>query len=241
MLWHNLVVPRSFCKLQKLILDNSGNQNIVFPRNMLKIIQNLEMLEISNCASVKDVFEETIDPIASMLRDLKLCNLPNLKHVWSSDPQAYLTYQNLREVEIDGCIFLKSVFPISVAKSLTQLEELRIKNCGVEEIVAMEEGSETTIEFVLPRVTCLELEDLPELKYFYPRKHTSKWPSLERLTIYGCPKVKIVSSDDISCQDINGLDHHHVPIQRALFWIDKVRAHTTLSHIYMTSFINILE
>ena len=230
MIWHNQLVLHSFCKLQTFIVNNCGNLKKVFPHNMQRIIQNLEKLEISSCYLVEEVFEirsinveETFDPVASMLRDLKLCNLRNLKHVWSSDPQAYLTFQNLREVKIEGCIFLKSVFPISVAKSLTQLEELKIKNCGVEEIVAMEEGSETTIEFVLPRVTCLELEDLPELKCFYPRKHTSKWPSLKRLKIYGCPKVKIVSLDDISCQDINGLDHHLVPIQQPLSLIEKVR------------------
>ena len=240
MIWHNQFIPHSFCKLQNLVVHNCGNLKKVFPNNMLRILQNLEKLEILDCALVEEVFEisgvnveETIHMVASILRDLKLFNLPNLKHVWDS---AMFTFQNLRELDIDGCLSLKSIFPISVAKSLAQLEKLRIKDCRVEEIVAIEEGSEITTDFVLPRITSLILQSLPELKYFYPRKHTSKWPSLKRLEIYRCPKVKIVSLDDLSCHDTSGLGHHHVPIQPLLFLIEKVRARTTFvsMHIYDT-------
>ena len=239
MIWHNQLVPHSFCKLQKLSVDNCGNLKKDFPQNILGIIRNLEELEISNCASMEEVFEirdvnveETTDTVASILKDLKLFRLPNLKRVWNWDPQAILTFQTLSKVDIIDCIRLESVFPTSVVKSLAQLKELRIQRCGVEEIVGMEEGSETTIEFVLPRLTTLILQDLPELKCFCPRKLTFKWPSLKSLEIDLCPKVKIVSSEDLSCQDTNGLGHHHIMIQQPFFLIEKVSARTT-------SFINI--
>ncbi|GMY21278.1 probable disease resistance protein At4g27220, partial [Fagus crenata] len=229
MIWHNQLVPQSFCKLKKLNVHHCGNLKKVFPDNMLRMIRNLEELNIWNCASVEEVFEirgvnveETIDTVASTLRDMMLCNLPNLKHVWSSDPQANnLTFQNLHEVNITNCISLKSVFPIFVAKGLSQLEKLSIKHCGVEEFVAMEEESKTSVEFVLPQITCLKLEDLPELKCFCPRKHSSKWPSLKRLEICQCSKLEIISSGDLSSHDTNGLDHHHVPIQQPFFLLGK--------------------
>ena len=149
-----------------------------------------------------------------------------LKHVWTSDPEAILTFQNLRKVEVFKCKTLKSLFPISVAKSLEQLESLRINDCGLmEEIVALEEGLETTTEFVFPRITSLNLELLPELKYFYHGKHTTKWPSLKTLKIRKCNKVRIVATNELSFPNTDGLDHH-VPVQQPLFLIQKVWIYT---------------
>ena len=77
-----------------------------------------------------------------------------LKHVWTLDPEAILTFQNLWKVEVS-----KSLFPISVAKSLKQLESLHINDCGLtEEIDALEEGLETTTKFVFSRKTSLSLK-----------------------------------------------------------------------------------
>ena len=229
MLWHNQLVPNSFCKLNRLRVDQCENLMNIFPHNMLRRLQNLEDLKIRNCNSVEEVFEvrqtnvdERYEKGFAQLRVLDLFNLPKLKHVWTSDPEAILTFQNLRKVDVSQCKTLKSLFPISVAKSFEQLESLHIHDCGLmEEIVALEEGLETTTEFVFPRITSLSLELLPELKYFYPGKHTSKWPSLKILTISECNKVRIVASNELSFPNTDGLDHH-VPVQQPLFLIQKV-------------------
>ena len=145
-----------------------------------------------------------------------------LKHVWTSDPEAILPFQNLRKVEVSQCKTLKSLFPISVAKSLEQLESLHINDCGLmEEIVAFEEGLETTTEFMFPRITSVSLEFLPKLKCFYPRKHTSKWPSLKELTICKCNEVRIVASNELSFPNTDGLGHC-VPVRQPLFCVEKV-------------------
>ncbi|KAF3946998.1 hypothetical protein CMV_026806 [Castanea mollissima] len=228
MLWHNhQLVPDSFCKLKNLSVGNCKNLINIFLPNMLRRLLNLEELEIWNCNSVEEVFEirgvnvdEICDTVSTHLRALELFNLPKLKHVWSLDLQAILTFQNLRNVEVSSCKILKSLFPISVAKSLEQLESLTIQDCGLEEIVALEEGVETTIKFVFPRITSLYLESLPELKYFYPGKHTLEWPSLKRLRIKNCDKVKIIASNELSFQERDELGHH-VQIQQPLFPIEK--------------------
>ena len=228
MMWHNQLVRDSFCKLQRLDVYNCENLMNIFPPNMLRRLQNLERLYIRNCNSVEEVFEirgvnvnEICDMGSTQLRILYLLNLPKLKHVWSSDPQTMLTFQNLREVQVSRCKSLKSLFPASVAKSLEQLEELYIKDCGLEEIVAMEEGLETTTKFVFPRLISLSLVMLPELKCFYQGKHTLEWLSLKKLEIYKCDKVKIVASNDLNFPNTNELGHH-LPIQQSLFLIEKV-------------------
>nr|POE86112.1 disease resistance protein rps2 [Quercus suber] len=228
MLWHNhQLAPDSFCKLKKLFVRGCKNLINIFPPNMLRRLQNLEELGIGNCISVEEVFEirganvdEICDTVSTQLRVLRLSYLPKLKHVWSLDLQAILTFQNLHTVEVFNCNILKSLFPISVAKSLKQLERLTIHNCGLEEIVALKEGVETTIKFVFPRITSLYLESLPELKHFYPGKHTLEWPSLKRMRIKNCDKVKIIASNELSFQERDELGHH-VQIQQPLFPIEK--------------------
>ncbi|XP_050274603.1 probable disease resistance protein At4g27220 [Quercus robur] len=229
MLWHNhQLVPDSFCKIKKLHVGSCKNLMNIFPPNMLRKLRNLEELTIKDCNSVEEVFEvrgENVDEIcdkgSTQLRHLTSSNLPKLKHVWTSDPEAILTFQNLHKVKVSQCKTLKSLFPISVAKSLEQLESLLVNDCGLmEEIVALEEGLEITTEFVFPRITSLSLELLPELKYFYPGKHTSKWPSLKVLKICKCNKVRIVFSNELSFPNTDGLDHH-VPVQQPLFLVQK--------------------
>ena len=229
MLWHNQLIPNSFCKLKQLEVNQCENLMNIFPPYMLRRLQNLEDLRIRNCNLVEEVFEvrwanfdEIYEKGSTQLKNLNLFSLPKLKHVWTSDLEAILTFQNLRQVQVSECETLKSLFPTSVAKSLEQLESLLINDCGLmEEIVALEEGLETTTKFVFPRITFLSLKSLPELKCFYPGKHTSKWPSLKSLTISKCDKVKIVASNELSLPNTNGLGHH-VPIQRPLFIIEKV-------------------
>ena len=230
MLWHNhQLVPNSFCKIKELQVHSCKNLMNIFPPNMLRRLQNLEKLKIEDCNSVEEVFgvrgenvDEICDKGSTQLRDLTLNNLPKLKHVWTSNLETILTFQNLREVEVSQCKTLKSLFPISVAKSLEQLKSLHINDCGLmEEIVAFEEGLETT-EFVFPRKTSIILKLLPELKCFYPGKHTSQWPSLKELTICKCNKVRIVASNELSFPNTDG-SAHRVPVhQQPLFCVEKV-------------------
>ena len=243
MLWHNhQLTPDSYYKLKRLNVSRCKNLINIFPPNMLRRLQNLEELEIWDCNSVEEVFEirgvnvdEICDTISTRLRVLGLYNLSKLKHVWSLDLQAILTFQNLRTVKVFNCKILKSLFPVSVAKSLEQLESLTIHDCCLEEIVALEEGVETTIKFVFPRIISLDLESLPELKYFYPGEHTSEWPLLKRLRIMNCDKVKIIASNELSFQERDELAGHHVQIQQPLFPIEKVWICTCLFvNMYMT-------
>ena len=74
---------------------------------MLRRLQNLEVLQMGNCNFIEEVFEirgvnvdEICDTVSTQLRVLWLFNLPKLKHVWSLDLQAILTFQNLRTVEV---------------------------------------------------------------------------------------------------------------------------------------------
>lgn len=122
-----------------------------------------------------------------------------------------------------GCDKLKHLFSSVLARSFVQLQHLEICNCRVlDDIVTQEDEAELTTTFVFPQVTFLKLWDLPELKTFYPGRHTSEWPLLKRLELSGCDKVNIFTSESFSFQEINEV-LLNIPVQEALFLVEKVQ------------------
>ncbi|KAL4639792.1 hypothetical protein ACB092_03G243700 [Castanea dentata] len=172
------------------------NRKVVFP--------NLEKLEIEGMDSLKMIW------LDQLILD-SFCKLENCE-----------SFAKLRTIKIVYCSSLKRVFPTSVAKALMQLEELEIMDSAtVEEIVAKEEGIETTTLSVFPRLISLVLSGLPELKSFYPGWHTSEELLLNKLIIYECDKLKIFGSNKESVKETNRLGHDVSVIQQPLFFIEK--------------------
>jgi hypothetical protein len=62
---------------------------------------------------------------AIQLKILYLSWLPNMRHVWSKDPKAIFSFQNIQSVCAAGCMSLKSLFLAFVARCL-QWEQLVI-------------------------------------------------------------------------------------------------------------------
>ncbi|KAJ6928865.1 disease resistance protein 2 [Populus alba x Populus x berolinensis] len=205
-IWHRELHPDSFCKLKTLHVVAVKNLLNIFPSSMLGRFHSLESLTIAACDSVEEIFdlqtlinvEQRLAVTATQLRVVRLTNLPKLKHVWNRDPQGILSFHNLCTVHVRGCLGLRSLFPASIALNLLQLEELLIENCGVEEIIAKDEGLEEGPEFLFPKVTYLHLVEVPELKRFYPGIHTSEWPRLKKFWVYHCKKIEIFPSE-IKC------------------------------------------
>ncbi|KAI9127782.1 hypothetical protein K1719_000775 [Acacia pycnantha] len=82
---------------------------------------------------------------------------------------------------------------------LCELERLAIRQCGVDVIVAKDQVSESVaVTFGFPRLTSLELSGLPNLRNFYPQKHTLEWPQLKRLYIQCCDELEIFEKE-VSC------------------------------------------
>ena len=241
MIWPNQLISDFFGKLETLTISACTNLTNIVPPNMLRTLRNLKELKIEKCNSIEEVFDiqginnvkESRDIVAAELISLTLRNLEKVKHVWSMDPQGIITFGKLRTIKIEGCSSLKSVFPTSVAKALMHLEKLEIKDCAtVEEIVAKEDGIETTTMFKFPQLTTLSLQNLPKLESFYPRNHTLEMPSLKDLYIQKCATLKIFGSNKSSVEETDGLGHHASPILQPLLFVEKVRSNYKLQLSY---------
>jgi hypothetical protein len=121
-------------------------------------------------------------------------------------------------VDVWRCPGLRSLFPASIALNLPQLEELLISTCGVEEIVAKDEGLEEGPEFRFPEVTHLRLWELPELKRFYPGLHTSEWPKLKKFRVSDSEKIETFGCYHEPCRE----DHDDIQGQQPLLSFRKV-------------------
>ncbi|XP_015950880.1 uncharacterized protein LOC107475746 [Arachis duranensis] len=190
-----------FIRLKILIVEKCEFTCIVIPSHILSLLCKLEELVVRQCESVKTIFEVTreakdtkINPLRSGLKKLTIEQLPNLEHVWDSDPTQQVCYfESLQEVYVHGCNNLQRLFPISVAENLNKLEKLEVTECDrLVEIVAKDEADVEGApkEFTLQSMTSIKLWSLPELKCFYPAPHKLECPKLEEVHLFHCDKLK---------------------------------------------------
>ncbi|KAL6311687.1 hypothetical protein AAG906_019035 [Vitis piasezkii] len=220
-IWHNQLPLESWCKLKSLDLIWCRKLLNVFPSNILKGFQSLEYVSIYDCDSIEEIFylggvnSKEIHDIATIpLEELTLERLNGLKSIWNKDPQGLVSFQNLQSLKVVGCPCLKYIFPITVAEGLVQLKFLGIKYCGVEEIVANENGDEV-MSSLFPELTSLTLKGLNKLKGFYRGTRIARWPHLKSLIMWKSGQVKTLF------QDIDSDDCIDSPIQQSFFLLEK--------------------
>ncbi|XP_031254310.1 uncharacterized protein LOC116112294 isoform X2 [Pistacia vera] len=111
----------------------------------------------------------------------------SFRKIWDSQqPPTFMS--SLTRLNLHGCREIKYAFPISVAESLSTLQDLQISNCKVLEEIVAEEGAKATVNFAFPQVTFLKLENLPKLTAFYHRRDFWQLLMLERLVVKECEK-----------------------------------------------------
>lgn len=194
-IWHNNLAAGSFCELRSIKIRGCKKIVNIFPSVLIRSFTRLEVLEIGFCDLLEAIFDlkgPSVDEIQPsnvvQLRDLSLNSLPKLKHIWNKDPQGKHKFHNLQIVRAFSCGVLKNLFPFSIARVLRQLEKLEIVHCGVEQIVAKEEG-----------------------------KHTWECPRLKSLAVSGCGNIKYFDSKFLYLQEVQGEIDPTVPIQQPLF------------------------
>ena len=110
-------------------------------------------------------------------------------------------------LEVEEFDVLISLLTPSTARTLVQLKEIEIRECKrMTEIVA-NEGSEAEAgdEIAFNNLEYLRLIDLSSLTAFHLGNHTIKFPSLEYVDMYNCPKLKIFCSGVLSTPKLRSI------------------------------------
>ncbi|XP_048135744.1 uncharacterized protein LOC115726483 [Rhodamnia argentea] len=181
-----------------------NGQQVAFP--------SLETLDITGMDNIKMIWDnQAAADSFPKLKSLCVDGCNKLKCVWDKELHHQVKFQCLHSISVSSCKSLTSLFPASIVRDLTQLEEPEIRECGIAELIEKEEGVRVP-GFDFPKLTSLQLEHLTKLKCLYTGTHTSHWPALKTLRVDGCNKVDILAS-----QIENEMPRHKQP----LFLIEK--------------------
>ncbi|XP_027172013.1 disease resistance protein SUMM2-like [Coffea eugenioides] len=152
------------------------------------------------------------------LQNLILRNLLDLVGLFFGKSEAYLlqpgTFSSLTWLSIHKCHKMKRLFTAQLLQNLENLTLIHVDDCeGLEEIVADDNGveqgggegiqltsSDATATVILPKLRCLSLNRLPQLKNIC--KVAMICDSIKEIKIFGCPKVKRLP---LFLPNINGL------------------------------------
>ncbi|XP_030963020.1 putative disease resistance protein At4g19050 [Quercus lobata] len=169
-------------------------------------LPKLETLWVTNCRELEYIFPISVARGLQQLERLGLGDLPRLKKVFGQNREGEVGdceieshhqptgFPKLKTIEVVNCGNLEYLFPISIARDLPQLESLSLKDLPqLKQVFGHEEGGDDGDgnNSVLSKLRNLRLKNLPELVSLGGGNSSSVWPSLERLEVVNCPKVKL--------------------------------------------------
>ncbi|KEH19444.1 Rpp4C4, putative [Medicago truncatula] len=248
-LWYGNLEHTAFRSLKYLVVHKCDFlSDVLFQPNLLEVLMNLEELDVENCNSLEAVFDlkdefakEIVVQNSTQLKKLKLSNLPKLKHVWKVDPHYTMRFQNLSDVSVGDCESLISLFPLSVARDMKQLQSLRVSKCGIQEIVGKEEGTNEIVKFVFPQLTSITLHCLTKLKAFFDGGHSLQCKSLKTIKLFRCPKIELFKAEPLRHQKSSRIDELNISQYQPLFVIEEVLANVENLNLNNTDFGKILQ
>ena len=160
----------------------------------------LERLEFKKDSSLEAIFNleglKVDQAILARLKTLKVQELPKLVYMWKNVPRGMQGFLSLTSIEVYNCDSLKYLLPPSVAKLLVELQSIQIKVCdAIRNIVQRDGEKEPADIMVFPKVTSFTLEDLPNLVSFCIDAYSFGWPSMKKISLGKCPKLKTFGSE----------------------------------------------
>ncbi|KAF7833265.1 disease resistance protein [Senna tora] len=192
-------------------------------------------------------FPEIVNPVASILTQLTLGNLPELRHIWMGSAEL-LSLQCLKELEVYNCGKLKSLLSPVVQRSLPQLKTIKIRSCEqIEDIFGCEKIKDISTnkkkEIALPNLIFLTLEKLPNFVDIC-QGFTFHAVKLVEVTIDECPKFApfLTANQEISIgKSKKGEAHEMQTDLQAILNVNEGEGATMVSNLGFLELKNIAE
>ncbi|KAA8516911.1 hypothetical protein F0562_017271 [Nyssa sinensis] len=178
--------------------------------NQKVILRSMERLRVSRLNKLVQIVDNEQMQTDSFhkIRILEVDNCEKLINIASSD---------LEKLEVWNCRSLEVVFDFKGLKvnqdqiKVFQLKELHISNCKMLEEIVTNQGEEMIDKIVFPQLTDLFLRDLENLSIFCYVNYDFEFPSLKKVTVIECPKMRTFCSGQLSapkltkvCTDYEG-------------------------------------
>ncbi|KAL7169325.1 hypothetical protein ACSBR2_034385 [Camellia fascicularis] len=191
--------------LEYLISTADGVQQSAFP-----VLECLHLHELHNFKGITSHECRLLNKAFSALKELTLYNLPELTNLWKG-PTQFVWIGNLTTVDVLHCDKLESMFSLSIARDLVQLQVLQIRKCYVMEEIVSSEGGEhemaalATGKIEFPKLKELRLQLLPSFTGICKAINAIELPQLSSLSLSNIPKLKrlwAASDSESNCDPI---------------------------------------
>ncbi|XP_028798953.1 disease resistance protein SUMM2-like [Neltuma alba] len=153
----------AFCNLAELHLSKMGVEDLCRGFTPSSFLEQLEIMKLKKCHRLKRILSDS---------NYNLCHL--------------------KSMELEDCPMLTSIFQLSTARSLIQLEELTIRRCSALEYIIVGEDSgcnqRSYHDSFFPKLKIIQIAGCNELRIILPIL-PGGWP-LERINIRWCRKLK---------------------------------------------------
>ncbi|XP_057512330.1 disease resistance protein At4g27190-like [Actinidia eriantha] len=181
-IWKGSLHRVNLCKLREVFLVSCIKVRRTFPPSLVQKLVRLDRLLVYGCSNLEEIFgthnEQQIEIV-----------------VPGKSLGTNMSLRNLITVAVSECDKLRYIFPLSVARGLVLLQNIRIDYCAmVESIVEEEKGEEkvSSIEkIVFPHLHMIILSCLDNLTCFCKGRYAAEYPHLEGIVIESCPKMEI--------------------------------------------------
>ncbi|XP_028058089.1 disease resistance protein SUMM2-like isoform X3 [Camellia sinensis] len=192
------------CDLEYLINTADGVPQSVFP-----VLEGLYLFNLDNFKGITSHEWRLPNKAFSALKVLRMESLPELTNLWKG-PTQLVWLGNLTSVKVRGCHKLESMFSLSIARDLVQLQDLQIDDCHVMEEIVSSGGGEHEIAAIatanlwkgptqlvwLGNLTSVKVRGCHKLESMFSLSIAGGLVQLQDLMILNCPMMEeIVSSE----------------------------------------------
>ncbi|CAL5423026.1 unnamed protein product [Camellia sinensis] len=180
------------------------------PQSAFPVLEFLHLRELHNFKGITSHECRLPNKAFSALKVLKLYHLYKLRNLWKG-PTQLVWLGNLTTVDVMSCGKLESMFSLSIARDLVQLQDLMILNCPMMEEIVSSEGGEHEIAAIatdkieFPKLKRLNLDYLPSLTAICKAMNAIELPQLSSLSLLNMPKLKCLcpaSDSESNCDPI---------------------------------------
>jgi len=203
----------------------------------LGVVPKLKSLKLTELPDLETIGFEG-DVVLERIELLILRNCPGLVNIMPSS----VTLAHLTNLEVVNCDGIQKLMPLSAAKSLVQLKSIKVFKCeSMEEIVENDNTGEVDkteeneyenagkVDIVFRQLKVIELVSLKKLNCF-SKSCVFEFPSLEKLVVSACPKMKNFSENLKSTPLLRIIFVVHEKEKKIGYW--KEDLNTTIQEIY---------
>jgi hypothetical protein len=190
----------------------------------LGVVPKLKSLKLFSLPDLETIGFER-DMILQRIELLMLIYCPRLVNIMHSS----VSFTHLTYLVVVSCEGLEKLIPISAAKSLVQLNSMKVINCeSMVEIVGNDEENAGKVDIVFRQLKVLELVSLKNLICF-SKSCAFEFPSLEKVVVSACPKLENFSKEVKSSPLLSKIYVVHENEKR---WCWKDDLKTTIQEIF---------